>query len=1179
MSQLAVSVEFVELFMDSSSSEVTASVELTKGQDISNCVPFVSWYCGNEYFDEQFSDIWFTDTGTPTINAERADYGTSDIYIKAYVVEFDPEKVKVYQGDIPSPVTYNVETPVTITSGTFDQSRTAMVFYHKAAGAPNADYLSQHTIRGRVNSDGTTLSFIKELSSSATHTGHYYAFESIDEDFMVEHYTGSFSTAFAYEIGVYDWHNTFILSSYCSSYNGTGPTYQTAAAYLWGGSNAGYQRYNTIGTIFYNAQIIHFDNDATASGVRYCPKIKTEYIGSSEYYLDIDVAEGIQATDTLSVVVGQNVNTSTGNGGASKSCIFSAIWLTSSGTQYRIERANYTYPSTLTYAIVDWNGQQPLYTDVGTNPSPIPSGTSPVKSVENLSISFEDYIGVGHLSKGQDPTNCIAFRTGYSDKVSFYNRQNDNESFVYIRGNEVFVERGGFDSTYYAEVSVVEFYPEQVRVQSGDFSIGMNETSTTVTLDTAIDTSKTFLTFGYYFPSTEDAWGYHQCRGWVATSGTLGFDRGLSHTYPITGKWFLAEALAGAWDVYHDESTYGTSQVYTFLDEIHASRYNTFTLFSTKTNTNSTAPNYATWNGSYNSPMSPIVTNRLSTTSNNQVSAQVVVFSNNVRIRTWPIHFYFTGTEAEISYSAHTTMSGTYLTPIHASIGMQSAVSTTSSTYSTLLFTKVATNYESNQVTFSRNNNSNYSYVTEGVIFAVSWGGIAVSGSDTEINGAGYFVKSIDPYSFTGEASYIPSTYLDGQDLNNCIPLFSYSAGEVSSSELDRMIYAAWQYPGLKTVHFEVANAPNDPGVDLAAYLLEFDPEQIKVQMGYSWLFSGTSTTTATIEEVDTTKAFLIHHTYISDSIGTNFGPGSVAGKINTPTQLDFERGVNTCDVMIAWYVVECLQDQWAVSTYEINNQNTTLYTYTLATPTVTDRTVSWVSYSQEQTSFVPSYCMFNTYTDSGGLGVTAVYAERAAASSEVERMNFSVIEFNEDAGVTVEQVDFHFVGTSNSVEVTLSRDFDVNRSVIWYGQSWPVGKVSTTNSTYTKRGFFKAVVQDSRTVLITRESTSGFSIDAYGHLYVVEFTLPSHEISGVVTEEGEFVSRQLYFHKTADGECLGGTTSSGDDGSYHFYTTYSGSTYAVCLDDEAGTAYNGLIVTDVYPGPIENAWSTIKGW
>ena len=760
MSQLAISVEFVEIFMDSSSSEVTAAVELTKGQDISNCVPFVSWYCGNEYFDEQFSDIWFTDTGTPTINAERADYGTSDMYIKAYVVEFDPTKVKVYQGNIPSPVTYNVETPVTITSGTFDQSRTAMVFYYKAAGAPNNTYLSQHTIRGRVNSDGTTLSFIKELSSSATHTGHYYAFESIDTDFTVDHYTNSFTSAFSYEIDDYDWHNTFILSSYCSSYNGTGPAFQTTAAYLWGGSNAGYQRYNTTGTIYYNAQIVHFDNSATMSGVRYCPKLRAYTINSSESSLDIDLGDDIQVTDTLSVVTGQSVNTSTGTSSAAKSCIFSAIWLTNSGTQYRIERAANNYPSTLTYAIVDWNGQQPLYTDSGTNPAPIASGTSPVKSVENISISFDDYIGVGHLSKGQDPTNCILFRSGYSDKTSFYNRQYDHESFAYIKGNEIFVERGGFNSTYYAEVSVVEFYPEQVRVQQGDFRIGMNDTSTTVTLDTAIDASKTFLVFGYYFPSTEDAWGYHQCRGWIEDSTTLGFDRGLSHTYPITGKWFIAEALTGGWDVKHDSSTYGTSQVYTFLDEIHASRYNTFALFSTKTNTNSTAPSYATWTGTYNSPISPIETYRASTTSNNQVSAQVVIFSNNVRIRTWPVFFSITGTSSEASYPAHTTMSGTYLNAIHSNMSMQSNISTTSSNYSTIPFSKVVADFETNQIIVSRNNNNSYNYTTEGVIFAISWGGTVVSGSGIELDGAGYFVKSIDKYTFTDSAAVIHIKYL-----------------------------------------------------------------------------------------------------------------------------------------------------------------------------------------------------------------------------------------------------------------------------------------------------------------------------------------------------------------------------------------------------------------------------------
>ena len=71
---------------------------------------------------------------------------------------------------------------------------------------------------------------------------------------------------------------------------------------------------------------------------------------------------------------------------------------------------------------------------------------------------------------------------------------------------------------------------------------------------------------------------------------------------------------------------------------------------------------------------------------------------------------------------------------------------------------------------------------------------------------------------------------------------------------------------------------------------------------------------------------------------------------------------------------------------------------------------------------------------------------------------------------------------------------------------------------------------------------------------------------SGTVKEEGAFVSRDLNFYTTATGEFIGSTTSSGGDGTYEFITTYNESTFIVCFDDEAGTKYNALIETDVYP-------------
>lgn len=75
----------------------------------------------------------------------------------------------------------------------------------------------------------------------------------------------------------------------------------------------------------------------------------------------------------------------------------------------------------------------------------------------------------------------------------------------------------------------------------------------------------------------------------------------------------------------------------------------------------------------------------------------------------------------------------------------------------------------------------------------------------------------------------------------------------------------------------------------------------------------------------------------------------------------------------------------------------------------------------------------------------------------------------------------------------------------------------------------------------------------------------PSFYFSGYVYELGSTVSRKLYLYKRDDGSLINSTTSSGN-GYYYLETTYSGSHYIVCLDNEAGEDYNDMIIGNVLP-------------
>ena len=77
--------------------------------------------------------------------------------------------------------------------------------------------------------------------------------------------------------------------------------------------------------------------------------------------------------------------------------------------------------------------------------------------------------------------------------------------------------------------------------------------------------------------------------------------------------------------------------------------------------------------------------------------------------------------------------------------------------------------------------------------------------------------------------------------------------------------------------------------------------DSASVQYGDVTMASGASAATATVTAVDTTKTFLIASwSSDGDSIGANF----VRGRITSPTQLTFDRGVTGTNLGISWYLV-----------------------------------------------------------------------------------------------------------------------------------------------------------------------------------------------------------------------------------------------------------------------------------
>ena len=162
------SVQYVDIQLTSSTA---VSANLTKGQTIANCVPFVTSKVasGLTTFSTILADVYFE--AGPKVTAQKSGSGTVDLGV--FVVEFDSTKVKVQWGPIAS--FSGTSSSTTIPEGV-NQLKAALVHYYKSSDA-SSDW-GYNMVTGSFSADNT-LSWQRDISSGNI-SGHYYVFEALN---------------------------------------------------------------------------------------------------------------------------------------------------------------------------------------------------------------------------------------------------------------------------------------------------------------------------------------------------------------------------------------------------------------------------------------------------------------------------------------------------------------------------------------------------------------------------------------------------------------------------------------------------------------------------------------------------------------------------------------------------------------------------------------------------------------------------------------------------------------------------------------------------------------------------------------------------------------------------------------------------------------------------------------
>ena len=1165
------SVEYVEINV--LGTEIDVSSNLTKGQDYRNCVPFMTSHSGSDNLDSKLFDMYFSGTFiNGIINFSRSNLRAATATIKCYIVEFYPTEVRVQQGtfDVSSATTHTVTLPTTLNS----TNKAAITFGWK--NSSTSQLFNSLVVRGRVTAT-TSIDFYRNNTSNNC-TGHWFLFEDLNDNFNVTHknssYTGTSQTLTIDDGRCVDPLRTFLIGSYATSSAHTYNSWNTARIYLYSNGSVCSDRAGTSYNIYWNCQVVEFldqekifvpfDHYLSSFSTTTLTRVVGTDVDKVPFVCDMDYS---MATSAMA----QGISRSAENGVVYTNETFISVELTA-GTTINYEKdgaSSSNYPSYTT--AVDWRG---IIVNTGTNASPIPEGSGPgesfVKSVENFRFTLNDYFGARVLSKGQDWTNCAIFS---SSKGSGGYNINDNMVNVYMVSPGIVCYKTWSTSDQIIDISVVEFWPDQVKVQHQNRYL--KKTSTTTTdIEEVSDTKKCFVTSSNFVSGATGKYSLTMVRTGFSDTTTLAFYQ-VTPSYETDVSFFIVEDLQDNFDTLHFSDTMTGSTQNIYDDTYNWEASNTFTLTSYA----SDASYHAAYGGIrsyYVGEFKPTLINRKNTSGNIYYYTTIVKFKQNNRHiqhlnRSFSATIY-TG-EYSTTFSGHSDALTCFNTVQQSCIR---ADTTTAAAIADAFGTIRITDYETRTYEQSKAAHTINSY---GSFTMIDWIG-EYTQKEQPLIPTRAVVNSVQIVTDNSTSGYIAVPLTKGQNIKQCVPFLASSpvASDYESVRFYRTVYR-YEDPDYFVIRFGSSSTGDRK---TTCYITEFGSD-IKVQHdeGYA---DGT-TKTFTIDEVNLNRAFLVFYGY-SDSWDNSIRDQAICGHFNSSTEIEFIRTYTGEQMCVSWYIVECPDDDsyWKVQhIYETSKG--TLKSVEIAIPSRVDnnRTMYLSSWTIGGTGAYAGYNFYRMRRRVHG----PITFDKNYANNTMDNVNIEAIEMSKELAAKGFKSIGNFItlnGATTTVDSSLNLDtedyFDLNRSMVISGNQGNECRCDTTAYAGFDEGFHYYSFKDNNTV--TAVKTGGGSYNTYSYYFAYQWPeFNKYYMEGTIVESDNvnppvLVDREVLAYRSSTNELVEKTTSSG--GYFFIETPYPDDHYIVCRDDDAGLDYNHLIYGRMQPAVISGTFAYNEG-